>query len=112
MAASFTTDNPAALLEAFRAAINSGEIKTWASAAPGSGDISLADREFNGRAWFRPKTQAGDLIFNIVRGQGGQVSNGLYSYYHGQLIETFLRHFGGSFSTVSATAGAAAGDLV
>jgi hypothetical protein len=112
MAASFSTDDPSALLQAFRAGIKSGQIKRWAAVAPTSGDVSHTDEFLFGKAWFRPKASGGELTFNIVRGQGSPLEKGLYSHYHAQLIETFLQHFGPSFSRVTATAVAGAGDVV
>jgi hypothetical protein len=112
MAVSFATDDPAALLEAFMSGIKSGDITTWWAAAPRSHDVSVVDPKLGGRAWFRAKPEAGALVFNLVSGIRFHMYTALYSYYHGQLVDTFLRHFGESFSTVTATAVAAPGDLV
>lgn len=110
MAAIFVTDSPDSLLKKFKKAIDDGKIKTWKY--DNDGDFYHTGSQFSGQAWFRAKLTIGQLLFNIIKSKDGNISKFVYAYYHGHMIETLLFHFDNEFSTASATARVASGDLV
>ncbi|VVT07312.1 conserved hypothetical protein [Sphingomonas aurantiaca] len=101
----FYTENPKSLLAAFNAAIalgsGKGSITTWDII---DGDYTHAADQWNRQAYFEAVISPGILQFGIVRNQANPVSIEVYAYYHGHLIETFLRHFDQMFDTVTSTA--------
>ena len=106
MAVYFETTDPQRLLNAFDAAIaldnSKGGIATWEKLP--SGHYSHEASQWRRQAFFFPKIANQRLIFNIVPPQNGSISDVVYAYYHGHLIETMLRRFDRMFSLGSATA--------
>lgn len=107
MAVHFDCESPNALLDAFNSRIAQtepkGRINTWELHSDGPYYTHLA-AEWNRKAWMHPKIQPGRLTFSIVRSRDSTVSSLAYAYYHGHLIETFLAHFDGMFSSAIASA--------
>ena len=110
MAALFTTSDPTGLLNAFKVAIDSKTVKTWRY--DNDGDFSHTESQFQDKAWFRPKVEAGKLSFYIIKAKTQNITPFVYAYYHGHIIETFLYHFDKSFSLSTATAMPVPGDIV
>jgi hypothetical protein len=107
MAVYFVTSDAHGLLKAFDARIaqreQEGKITTWEKSEDGKYYTHKA-KEWHAQAWFKPATEQGRLVFNIIKPQNKNVSTTVYGYYHGHLIETFLNHFDKKFSTGQATA--------
>jgi hypothetical protein len=107
MAVSFSADKPKSLLDKFDAAISQkeqkGKIETWEKSDDGKHYTHKA-KEWNKKAWFKPKIKQGELTFNIIKPKNQNISIVTYGYYHGHLIETFLNHFDDDFEQGGATA--------
>jgi hypothetical protein len=107
MAIHFTTSSAASLLKAFDARISQteakGKITTWEKSDDGKYYTHKAT-EWSKKAWLRPKIEANQLTFNIIKPKDKNVSALAYAYYHGHLIETFLNHFDDSFGNGVASA--------
>lgn len=106
MPVSFVTSTPKALLDKFDARIVQttlkGKIVTWVKDA--DGDYTHTSANWNKKAWFRPKIEAGRLTFDVIKPKGtSPLDSVVYSYYHGHLIQTFLEHFPQDFSLAEAT---------
>ena len=108
MSVKFYTENPAALLQAFKEKINQkqqeGSITTWEITDAGA--FTHKGQQYAGDAFFRaePKPDDGYLLFRVTRPKGRNVTARAYAYYHGHLIETFLNHFDKMFSDATASA--------
>jgi hypothetical protein len=114
MAIYFVTQNSQQLLADFNARIAQreakGKITTWERSTDGKYYTHKAP-EWR-KAWLKPVLAADRLTFNIIKPQNQNVTDLVYSYYHGHLIETFLNHFDQSFTIGAATALPAAGDIL
>jgi hypothetical protein len=104
------TDNPQALLDAIKKAIENGEIETWK--LDSDGDLTHGSQQWGGRAWMRPKVLEDRLLFNIIGSTEDKMSRTLYGVYHGRLMQTLLTHFDTKMKTVSATALGTTGDNI
>lgn len=106
MAVHFMTDAAQALLTAFDKAIAaapaSGSITTWEK-TPTSLYTHKAN-DWKKKAFFKPSIETDRLRFNIIKPENAVVDTLVYSYYHGHLIETFIKHFDQSFSWARASA--------
>ncbi|XBS69181.1 hypothetical protein ABK905_22375 [Acerihabitans sp. KWT182] len=115
MAAHFTTSDAESLLKAFDARISQteakGKITTWEKSDDGKYYTHKA-ADWSKKAWFRPKIEAAQLTFNIIKPKNKNVGVLAYAYYHGHLIETFLTHFDTSFDSGTASAMPEADDNV
>ena len=108
MAVIFVTSTPAVLLKKFNDAIDQGEkkgkITTWKKQAK-DGKILYTHvaAEWTGKASFSADANEKDekLVFSISYAKHDQ---DVYAYYHGHLIETFIRHFYEHFTVTRATA--------
>ncbi|WP_426212289.1 hypothetical protein [Massilia sp. TWP1-3-3] len=117
MAVHFITGSPNALLKKFNDAIDQdepkGKITTWQKHAQGGTTYyTHVAPQWHKKAFFRAKSAEGKLTFNIIKPEGSNVTTDVYAYYHGHLIETFLRHFDDSFTEGKATAGVESPDKV
>jgi hypothetical protein len=101
MAIYLKTNDPRALLKAFDSHIaqtgTEGKITTWERHADG---IQYTHRavDWADKAFFKAAIDAGHLRFNIVRPKRTIMDTAVYSYYHGHLIETFIKHFPDMFT--------------
>ena len=115
MAIHFRTSDAKTLLKKFDERISQketkGKIITWEKSSDGKYYTHKAP-EWNGKAWFKPSIEVGELRFNILKPQNKNVSVPEYGYYHGHLLETFLNHFDSDFKDGSASALPEAGDNV
>lgn len=111
MSVLFSTSQPKDLLKAFKEGIDKGKIHTWAYAKE-KDEFYHTDHQTKGLAWFRASINGGLLVFNIVKPQGQSVSDFVYAYYHGHLIDTFIFHFKNMFTQSIASGSAMPGDDV
>lgn len=115
MAIHFTTENPQSLLNDFDARIQqtaaAGKITTWKKSSDGKYYTHVA-ADWTAKAWLKPTVGKGQLIFNIIKPQNGNITSPVYAYFHGHLIETFLNHFDMKFQNGIASALPQAGDMV
>jgi hypothetical protein len=102
--------DPAALLQAIRAAIKDGSVQTWS--VDSDGDFTHSPDQWRLKAWFRPKTADGRIIFRILTPQKTTMTKVTYAVYHGRFIEMLLNHFDTQFQNVSASALPTEGDQV
>ncbi|EKS31078.1 hypothetical protein [Afipia felis] len=95
MAVHFATDRASLLLDEFKARINQseefGRIETWHQSDDGV-SYTHKDKDWKERAWFRPRVENDKLTFNIIRSSDWDASAAVYSFYHSEIIETFLRY--------------------
>ncbi len=111
MAIQITTGTPQGLLDAIYAAIDNETVRTWSYDTDKDFVHETSSRQWVGKAWLRPKVQAGALRLTVVPPQGG-MSVEAYAVYHGRFIEMLLAHFDKKFTDISATALASADDRV
>jgi hypothetical protein len=109
MAVRVLCNNPQQLLEEIKAAIRGGTVKTWELDA--AGDITHSPEQWKNKAWFRPVAEADRIVFKIIGRRSEKMLTSVYAAYHGHFIEMLLNHFDRKFSTATATALAADGDL-
>lgn len=103
MAVHFKTKTPKKLLSAFKAAVDSGQVRTWKYDE--DGDFTHTADQWINKAWMRPKIVDGqDLIFHILAPREVPVSSPVYAIYHGRVIESFLSHCDQLFETAYASA--------
>jgi hypothetical protein len=95
-------DDPSALLNAIKKAVDNDKIETWSYDE--DGDFTHTAPQWNSRAWLRPRILLDRLVFNIVPPQTKTISREVYGIYHGRFIEMLLTHFDGKFTKVYATA--------
>lgn len=104
MAVRFFTKSPAALLKAFDEKIDQkereGSITTWVRDSKG---FYTHTSRWGRKAYFKANPRFEDrLVFNVVPPAGSVVEPEVYAFYHGHLVETFINHFAGKFSTACA----------
>ena len=103
------------MLTKIKAGIDEKRIETWRYITNANGDYFThvtPNKQWEGKAWLKPSVQEDQLVFNIVRPEGKNVSKKAYAVYHGRFAEMILAHFDNEFTTVWATALAKPGDLV
>jgi hypothetical protein len=98
------TKNASALLGAIKAAIDKGDIDTWAYDSAGDFTHTPRDHQWDNRAWLRPVIQSDRLRLNIIFASGEQQPREVYGIYHGRFIEMAVVHFPKLFETGAATA--------
>lgn len=102
MALYFYTREPKTLLASFRDKIETGAIVTWEEDE--DGDFTHTARQWDRKAWLRPKFEDGRLAFYILYPKGAWISTAIYAIYHGRFIESMLRHCDDLFSNAAASA--------
>lgn len=100
MAIYFETSNPAALLTAFRKAIDQGHVRTWSYDT--DGDFTHTPAQWNKRAWLRPSTETGRLTMRFLGVQSEVTGWEIYSVYHGRFVESMIEHCNQLFSEARA----------
>lgn len=114
MAVNFFTSEPKALLDSFNEGIAQdnpkGKILTWVKDK--DGDYTHVAENWKNKAWFRPRSIDGALVFNILGRKKVAMPMVVYGFYHGHLVETFLNHFDERFSSASSTAQATKDDFL
>lgn len=106
----FNTDDPAALLKAFRKAIDDKKVVTWSYDK--DGDFTHTPAQWVNLGWMRPKIGLGSLTFNFLGNSKIATSKEVYAVYHGRLSESLLAHFDTDFTKVTATALASGTDSI
>jgi hypothetical protein len=115
MSVSFLTAGNAKLLGLFNNAIEQteqkGKITTWVRS---DDKIYYTHKalEWNKKAWFKAVLFEGQLKFAIIKPKNANIGFLVYAYYHGHIIETFLRHFDTYFSDASASSMPTSDDLL
>jgi hypothetical protein len=115
MALRIKATNPQDLLNKIRTAIDQKRVVTWRYINQSNLEYFThitPDKQWDGKAWFKPAVETDQLLFNIIRPQNSKVSSELYAVYHGRFAEMLLAHFDKEFSIVWAGALAESGDLV
>jgi hypothetical protein len=110
MAVRAQSSNPQLLLNQIKASIRNGSIQTWI--LDKDGDLTHSPQQWKNQAWFRPTVEPSALVFRILGPQSATMTTEVYAVYHGRLVEMLLAHFDRSFSSVSATAQAIAGEYI
>lgn len=107
MAVHFITSTAQTLLKEFDARISqkeqTGKIITWEKSDDGKYYTHKA-AEWAKKAWFLPTIETNQLTFNIIKPKNQNVTDVVYGYYHGHLIETFLNHLDKGFTVGVASA--------
>lgn len=103
MAVRFLTSASASLLKKFNDAIDQdepkGKITTWEKRVHNKVTYyTHKSKEWGKKAYFKVSSDSDRLRFNVVPPQGSRVSQDVYAYYHGHLLETFIRHFSKDFT--------------
>lgn len=107
----FETSRSAALLEAFKDAIEEGRVATWEDDKDGY--FSHKAERWKRKAWFRYSETSTGLTFHILLNDNAtpvEDRRAVYSYYHGHLLETFTNHFADRFGRAVCTSNPSASD--
>lgn len=110
MAIRFKTKDPQKLLDDFKRAVDKGTVATWSYDQ--DGDFTHTPDQWKNKAWLRPKTKNGELVFSIINQKSKNLSSLVYAVYHGRFIESMLNHFDSSFSNAEASALPSEDDMV
>lgn len=102
MALYFYTENPELLLETFNDNISRGDIETWDTNTKGY--FTHTARQWQNRAWLKPKIEESRLALYIIPPKGVWISSVVYGVYHGRFVEAMLVHCDTLFSRSEATA--------
>ena len=102
MAIILKTTTPDKLLATFKKAIDENHISTWSNDK--DRDFTHTPDQWKNKAWLRPHTKVGQLVFTIINQKDTKISSLLYAVYHGRFIESMLLHCDTLFSDGSATA--------
>lgn len=102
MAIIVSTSRPKALLNKIKSAIRNGEIDTWTYDS--EGDFTHTPNQWVEKAWFRPSTQSGFLLFGMLGQRNISMTKAVYGVYHGRFIEMLLTHFDNDFAHAGSTA--------
>jgi hypothetical protein len=100
MAIYVTTDNPDKLLTNIIDKIKEKTIQTWT--IDSAGDFTHAS-QWKEKAWFRPKTIDGKLVFGIIGRKDEKMKKLLYGVYHGRFAEMLLSHFDNDIEIIELT---------
>ncbi|MDC1175102.1 hypothetical protein OAT67_06890 [Bacteriovoracaceae bacterium] len=110
MAVYIKTSSPEKTLKKVKDLIQKNEIVTWEFDE--DGDFFHSPKQWKGKAWMRPKVEAGQIGFYIVPTSSSAISSTVYAIYHGRLIEMFLTHLDSEFDNAIATSYPVEGDNV
>jgi hypothetical protein len=110
MAINFQATNPAALLAAFKKAIDNKHVVTWAYDS--EGDFYHTPDQWKGVGWLRPTIYSGQLTMNFVGRNNKKTLKGDYGVLHGRFIESMLTHCDELFSNATATASPTNSDII
>ncbi len=99
MAVYFLADSPEELLEAFDAAIDLREIKTWVRDQ--NGDYRHTSERWAGEMYFHTSlAESGVLGFQTVTMGRVTIDRKFYAYHVSRLVQTFLNNFPHLFTCV------------
>jgi hypothetical protein len=109
MSITFQTNNPSALLAAFKKGIHDGHIVTWMH-DKGTDMFTHTPPQWRGKAWLSPVIEVGQLRFKFFGAKG--VTWEEYGVYHGRFIEAMIVHCRDLFVNGSATSKPSADDFI
>ncbi len=95
MAVRLFSKSASALLDAIKAAIDSGHVDTWAYDSVSDFTHTTHDRQWENRAWLRPSIRKDRLLLNVMFASGETQKRVVYGVYHGRFIEMAVTHFPG-----------------
>lgn len=105
----FQTERPNALLNAFKAAIRDGKVRTWEEDK--EGDFGHLAQQWKGRGWLHPEvTPKESLAFFYTAVEPEEDKREVYAYLHSKMIDTFISHFPHLFTFVTASPNPTDGD--
>jgi hypothetical protein len=110
MAINFQTTDAAALLAAFKKAIDSKHVVTWAYDP--EGDFYHTPEQWRQSGWLRPAIYTGQLTMNFVGRNTKKTTKADYGVLHGRFIESMLTHCDQLFSNATATASPTNSDII
>jgi hypothetical protein len=110
MAIYFESANPAALLAAFKDAIDKKKVVTWSYDK--DGDFTHTPEQWKNRGWLRPSSSSGRLTMSFL-GTSDQVTTWeVYGIYHGRFIESMMVHCHSMFNDARAPSQPASSDSI
>ena len=104
MAVRLFTKEADALLAAIKRAVDEGHIDTWSYDDEGDFTHTTHDRQWENRAWLRPRRLKDRLLLNIIFAKNATQKRQVYGVYHGRFIEMAVTHFPAKFTVGVATA--------
>jgi hypothetical protein len=90
MAVYLESANPAALLAAFKTAIDKGHVVTWSYDK--NGDFTHTPEQWRYRGWLRPSLSSGRLTMSFLGSTDEVTTWEIYGIYHGRFIESMMIH--------------------
>jgi hypothetical protein len=90
MAIYFESANPAALLAAFKSAIDKTQVVTWSYDK--NGDFTHTPEQWRYRGWLCPSLSSGRLIMSFLGSSDEVTTWEVYGIYHGRFIESMMVH--------------------
>jgi hypothetical protein len=108
MAIRFITNDPEKLLASYKKLIDDQKIKTWRYTK--NGYFTHIPDQWDSEAWLLPKSEKGELVFNIRINEGKTLPRAIYAVYHGRFIESVITHCPSLFSMSTASPNSEAGD--
>jgi|SRR3989344_8523994 len=112
MSIKFKTNDPNKLLNSFKKAIDDGNIDTWSYDKDGDFTHTTSSGQWENKAWLRPKTRVGELLFIILSPKNTTLTSEVYAVYHGRFVESMLSHCDSLFSNAETSALPADGDTI
>lgn len=100
MSIDFETNNPSALLAAFKKAIDDKHVETWSYDK--DGDFTHTPPQWKSKAWLRPVISQGRLMMKFLGTKGTTWE--IYGVYHGRFIESMIVHCNSLFTKGAASA--------
>jgi len=110
MAIFFESANPAALLAAFKSAIDKREAVTWSYDK--NGDFTHTPEQWRYRGWLRPSLSSGRLTMSFLGRKDEITTWEVYAVYHGRFIESMIAHCNSMFNEARAPSQPIASDLI
>lgn len=101
MAIIVNTGDPQTLLKCIKKGIDDGVVKSWSY--DDDGDFTHDSKQWNEKAWLRPKLYSSELRFGIIPPKDTEIIRQIYGIYHGRFIDMLLTHFNEHFIYVTAT---------
>jgi hypothetical protein len=100
MAIYFESANPAALLAAFKNAIDKAQVVTWSYDK--NGDFTHTPEQWRYRGWLRPSLSSGRLTMSFLGSSDEVTTWEVCGIYHGRFIESMMVHCHSMFNDTRA----------
>jgi hypothetical protein len=110
MAVNFQSTNPAALLAAFKSAIDKGQVVTWSYDK--NGDFTHSPEQWRHRGWLRPSLSSGRLTMNFIGSSDEVTTWEVYGIYHGRFVESMMVHCNSMFNDAQVPSQPTASDSI